>query len=197
LGRGAPEPEASGDQLVLGGAFGDDVRLDPGHVLPVAFMRVHELREGCRALVRAVELEGVLEVLDDDGPRLGTAVAVGDVGRHGVERAPEGFVAALGFGQVAVDEIPPPLPLCLVVLDCFRGGRIVGEDLEQALVSGDGLVGVDELLLVDAGQLGLHRGLHRSAGRERDLELEQARDRAPFAPLRMPSARRTKEPLDL
>ncbi len=102
---GAPEAEAGGDAVVLlRGAvatLGQDERLDARHVLPVAGGGVRDLGEGGGAPVLGVDGEGLLDVLEGLGAGARAAVAVGDVGGAGVERALELALARGGLGEAA------------------------------------------------------------------------------------------------
>ncbi len=95
------------------------------------------------------------------------------------------------------DQVAPLGALGLVVLDRLLGGGVVGADLAEPSVRREGLLGIDELVLVDACELGLHRRLDRATAGERDLELEQPRHGSPLAPLLVAPARHAEEPLHL
>ena len=196
-GGGGGQAEPGRDAIVLVLGLGEDERLDPRHALPVAGGAVGDLGERGGAAVSLVDGERLLDVLERVEQGVGAAVTVGDVGGAGVERALERALARGGLREVALHQVAPLGALGLVVLERLLGGRIVLADLGEPRVRGARLVRVDQLVLVDARQLGLHRPLHGAPAGERDLQLEQPRHRGPLAPLLVAPTRHPEQPLHL
>jgi hypothetical protein len=88
----------------------------------------------------------------------------------------------VGLRDVALVELLPLRPLLLIGLEedlRSRRQRLLGHQLDEPLVGRASAAGVEQLLVADARELRLHRGL--LAIGERQLHLEEPRDGEPLA----------------
>jgi hypothetical protein len=174
--------EAGGDAIFLGGALREDEPQHGGEPLWRRGKRGFGVRGAAPDL--GVEGDGSLGELGDLVPiDVGAAVPQRHVGGADEQhRAQRVLGRPVGLRDVALVELLPLRPLLLIGLEedlRSRRQRLLGHQLDEPLVGRASAAGVEQLLVADARELRLHRGL--LAIGERQLHLEEPRDGEPLA----------------
>ena len=186
---------------LLARQLGDDAVEEPGHRLPVVATDENALEEESAAAIPRIERDrAIKETFDrrDAGGRLllrrrrpAASVAPKVLRRAHEESALEaGGARRLRLLQILLRQIGPAGARLRSSVDDLRGGAIVGQQRAQTLARGDGARVVEEVLVVDAGELAEERRLVGGAVHASRLELEEPRDRVALpAGWRAPSER--------